>query len=280
VRTATQVLYDAAGRPDVGAEPHGGLCYLCGGEMTAGKPAVLPQTFMDYDRVRCPESDYICDACWFSMAEQSLELARLVGKDRPQRMRNYSHFVVDGVWVPLSKGDKRGMYSLLQQSPELAVIALSGQKHIVFKAQPGRWQMEEQPLLPDPERLAWLMERVEALYNGGFAKSEIESGNYSTRRIMAYGVDPWAALEAEVQGARGSALFELAMFLCQKMEEDNGQTEDSVSVCGDCVGAVAGNVGGLQAPLRQSDLGPVPGAARRRGADDQQPGPVRQLTLF
>lgn len=278
--TATQLLYAAAGRPDVDAEPCAGACWLCGGEMTAGKPATLPPTFMDYDKARCPESGYICDACWFSMAEQSELLAERVGKDRPQRMRNYSHFVLDGQWYPLSKGDKRAMCNLLEQAPELAVIAVSGQKHLVFRAQPGRWQVEEQAVLPDVDRLGAMMAQVQTLYDGGFSKGEIESGHYTSRRIMAYGVERWESVERVIRHWRGSATFELAVFLCQKSEGEDGQGEDGGGVCGDRLGAVAGDGCQLQAPLCAGDLGPVSGPAAGRGDGDQQPGAVSQLVLL
>ena len=140
-------------------------------------------------------------------------------------MRNYSHFVLRGEWLPMSKGDKRGMYAVLLQGPELAVIAVSGQKHLIFRAQPGRWQVEEQSMVPDVAGLQSLMAPLQALYDGGFGKGEIESGHYSTRRIMTFGLEDWWALEDALRSARGSALFELAVFLLQKSEEKDGESE-------------------------------------------------------
>ena len=279
--TATQLLYEAASRPELpDLERISGRCFLCGGTMECGRPAVLPKTFMDYDKARCPEATHICAACWFSMDDRNGPLTECTGKDKPQRMRNYSHFVLRGEWLPMSKGDKRGMYAVLLQGPELAVIAVSGQKHLIFRAQPGRWQVEEQSMVPDVAGLEALMAPLQALYDGGFGKSEIESGRYSLHRILSFGDDRWHVLEAALRPARGSALFELAVFLLQKSEEKDGESEDAGDGDGTGLGAVAVDGPELQAPLRAGDLGPVSGPAAGRGDGDQQPGDVHQLGLF
>ena len=104
-----------------GAERHGGLCWLCGGEMVAGKPATLPQTFMDYDKARCPDSGYICDACWFSMAEQSELLAERVGKWWPTDADAHSM----GGW-PCSSGSIQSCGTSLQESSQRCGDSVSG----------------------------------------------------------------------------------------------------------------------------------------------------------
>jgi hypothetical protein len=141
----------------------------------------------------------------------------------PQRMRNYSHFIVGGEWIPLSKGDKPRMAELLMQGPELAVVALSGQKHLIFRAQPGWWQIEEQSVLPFPDRLKELLEIIESLYSG-FSKSEIESGGYKQHRIRKFGLPEWWELESRIRSERGGLPFQLALFLAQKKKgERDGQ---------------------------------------------------------
>jgi len=145
----------------------------------------------------------------------------------PQRMRNYSHFVVNGEWVPLGKGDKARMRELLMQNPDLAIIATSGQKHLIFRAQPGWWQIEEQSVQPFPETLERLLEPVEALYTA-FSKSEIETGNYAGHRILKFGLSEWQGLEAQIVRWRGSIQLELALFLAQKGEIDVERTGSPV----------------------------------------------------
>lgn len=110
-------------------------CRFCGGngEGIQFQDWVKP-TFTDRDKLL--PGEIVCNACLFWFEEASQELANITGKDKPQRMRNYSHFVVNGEWIPLSKGDKARMVELLTSEPfpELAAIADSGQKHIVFRA--------------------------------------------------------------------------------------------------------------------------------------------------
>lgn len=157
-----------------------GICRICGqsGEGQVFSDWARP-TFTDWDKLQ--PGQILCDDCAFWFEERSEKLARITGKDKPQRMRNYSHFVVGGEWTPLSKGDKARMRDILLSPPfpELAAVAASGQKHIVFRAtrnpsgsRAGWVQFEEQRLWVDPPDLARLLDLIEALYPG-FSKTEI-----------------------------------------------------------------------------------------------------------
>lgn len=90
---------------------------------------------MDHDKLH--DGSVVCHSCLFCFDDRSSALTTITGKDKPQRMRNYSHFVVNGRWHPLSKAAKPLMWQLLTQFPEVAVIAVSGQKHLIFRARPG-----------------------------------------------------------------------------------------------------------------------------------------------
>lgn len=147
-----------------------------------------------------------------------------VGKEKPQRMRNYSHFVVGGAWIPLSKGNKRQMRKILLQGPQLAVIAEHGQKHILFRAQAGWWQFEEQRMAPCPELLTVLLDPIEKFYNAGASKDEIEYGRFSQRTLLKIGVTRWRELDPQLTPYRGGLPLKLAIFLAQKEAEDDTQT--------------------------------------------------------
>jgi len=275
--SATTILHVAAGYPvSDGCEAHAGTCWLCGETMARGRPAKMPPTFMDYDKVAAPDATHLCEACCFAMEERSATLQARLGSDKPGCMRNYSHVVLRGEWLPLSKAQKRETYEALLQSPELAVIAVSGQKHLLLRAQSGRWQVEETAVTPDPALLATMMAAIRPLYDGGFNKSEIETGRYLPRRIIRYGVEAWRAQEDVLRPWRGMALFELAVYLLQKGEVDgrNGHGGDAG------LGAVAGDGRGVQAQVRAGGVGPVSGAAPRGGDDDGGPGAVRQQRLL
>ncbi len=209
-----------------------GICRVCGAESTSGTPFEkwIRPTFTDHDKLVA--GDIICDDCLFWFDERSEVLARRMGKDKPQRMRNYSHFVVDGEWIPLSKSDKAHMIELLldEPFPELAAIAESGQKHIVFRAprnpkgaRAGWIQFEEQSLFLNPDELAGLLRAIESLY-ARFSKSDIQTGRYAQHAVRAFGLEAWYALEQQIAPWRGSLLFRLALFLAQKPKEDERDT--------------------------------------------------------
>lgn len=197
-----------------------GICRACGEHGTGQKfDDWVKPTFMDFDKLKSGE--IICAACLFCFDDRNEILTRITSKEKPQRMRNYSHFVVNGEWIPLSKGDKPRMKELIMQLPDVAVIAVSGQKHIIFRARPGWWQIEEIGSRPFPATLSGLIEQVEELYVG-FSKSEIETGRYPQHRIIKFGFDKWRELDSAISAARGGIALELALFLAQK-DEDSEQ---------------------------------------------------------
>jgi len=204
------------------------ICRICGewGEGERFDDWVRP-TFTDWDKLQ--PGDGICQTCLFWFDEQSEELAQRVEKDKKQRMRNYSHFLVGNEWIPLSKSDKPRMKALLFRSPfpTLAVIADSGQKHIIFRARQnfpdataGWVQFEEAAVYVRPSELAALLDTIEQLYVV-FSKSEIKTGNYAQHRIRKFGLERWHDLESAISVKRGGGLFQLALFLAQKGECDD-----------------------------------------------------------
>jgi hypothetical protein len=229
---------------------------------------------MDWDKL--VPGAILCQACQFAFDDASRLLAAHLGKDKPQRMRNYSHFVVGGQWLPLSKGEKRQMADiLLHQAPEVAVIAISGQKHLIFRALPGWWQIEEQAARPFPAQLAGALTNVEQLYAGGFAKAEIETGRYAQPRILAFGLDAWRQLETMVQPLRGSLALSLALFLAQKQTENGSIRDDDRPARAH----LAGHPVGVQESLSGEDLAAIRGQhQKRRVHSDTQP--LSQQPLF
>ena len=262
-----------------------GICRICGLE-TEGLlfDEWVRKTFTNFDRL--VEGTIICHGCLFWFDERSEELATRMGKDRPQRMRNYSHFVVGGQWTPLSKGQKRDMQRLLfsRPFPELAIIADSGQKHIAFRARrnpagatAGFVQFEEQQIFVQPPKLRQLLSMVEALY-ATFSKKEIRTGDYKQYRIRKFGLEAWYKLESQISPVRDSLLFKLALFLAQKEE---GDTNDATSRTGSRPAGdnLARDTGGLQEPLQDDGLETIRGQHPERGVHGQS-REIRQFTLF
>ena len=213
----TFLIWRAAGAPaQEGNTP--GQCRTCGNEGTGlSFGSWVKDTFTDHDKLAT--GTIVCHACLFCFDETSDAVRVRTKKDKPQKFRNYSHFVVDGVWTPLSKGDKRRMREILAQRPSVAVIAESGQKHIVFRAQAGWWQLEEQKLPPCPNLLTELLAHIEPLYNAGANKAEIETGRYSQKTLMAV-LPVWRTHDPALRPYRGGPPMRLAMFLAQKEKEE------------------------------------------------------------
>ena len=257
-----------------------GICRICG-KATEGAPFTswVKDTFTNYDLLH--PGEIICDACLFWFDQHSTDLQHIMGKDKPQKMQNYSHFVIGGEWMPVSKGDKPQMTRLLLANsfPELAAIAVSGQKHIAFRArrnppnQSNGWiQFEEQSVWVDQDRLTAMLAMVEELYTV-FSKGEIESGNYFPKRILDFGMQRWLLLEETVKPIRKTILFQLALFLAQRSDDDTRNDSNLVDA------NLAAHTARLQSPLPYDDLEPI----RERdplGGVHQQPGQVHQLDLF
>lgn len=205
-----------------------GTCRICGangeGQMF---DAWVRDTFTNHDLLKSGE--IICSACLFWFEQKSTELQRRMGKDKPQKMQNYSHFVIRGQWIPVGKGDKSRMAALLTgyPFPELAVVAVSGQKHLAFRTRrnpPGYdsgWvQFEEQAVWIDARDFARLLQIIEKLY-ATFSKAEIETGRYYPRRILDFGMEHWDKLEQQIKELRQTILFGLALYLAQRSDDEN-----------------------------------------------------------
>lgn len=226
---ATTMLYRAAASPTLdGVEPTQGLCWLCGADLEGlGVPrtVLIRDTFMDHDKCTVPAATHVCCGCAWSFSEQ----IHMAGREKLQRLRNYSHFVIDGKWICLSKGQKREMQQILLDPPAhewLGVIAVSGQKHIIFRAPTayGRVacaiQVEEQRLTYTPPELRLIVADVEKLIALGFSKTEIDTGQYAQHRILKASVAAWQMADTRVRVHCGRPVFELALFLAQKEEID------------------------------------------------------------
>lgn len=214
---ATHILWCAAGKPP-GEGNTTGVCRVCGHEgMGLPFDRWVRDTFTNYNLLT--RGDIICQWCQFAFAQSCPVLTAKVNKDKPQRMQNYSHIVSGGVWHPLTKGQKPQIRDLLLQSPELAVIAESGQKHLVFRATPGWIQFEEQAIPMHPQSLREHMHIVDSLYQH-FSKDEIQTGRYASWKIKQCGVEVFTTLEGNASGMRGSLMFDLAVFLAHRDETE------------------------------------------------------------
>lgn len=265
--SVTGLIFASAGSPDGYGEPMTGACRLCGAEADRGMPweRWVKDTFVDHDKLQ--PGTMICAACLFCVDDHNVTLQQMTGRDKLQRMRNYSHIVaVDGSWSAYMKNQKREIATALLANPRAAVISFAGQKHLLFRGRVGWWQIEEQAMRPDPARLAALLEPITALYTAGASKTEIGSGHYTAATLSRMEVAWWHARESQIRPHRGSLIFELAVWLAQKDEEGvDGDGADLQAGARRARPAVARARSGIQGKVLPHDLDAdgKPGAQRR-----------------
>lgn len=199
------------------------ICWLCGGE-TGGRGIPtkkgIKDTFTDHPWARGQGSKSLCAGCTFCLGNRNL--------------RNYSILATaDGLRHP-GRADWREILLHPPEPPFVACLAVSGQKHLSFKAPVNLSRevftvaLEEQMVEIVPAKLAACLEAVENLYLY-FTKDEIATGRYSQHRIQECGLARWQELETAVEPWRGTRLFELALFVAQKQDKPSpGEVEKSV----------------------------------------------------
>jgi CRISPR type IV-associated protein Csf1 len=262
--TATQLIRQAAlktgsievkpGKVIVYADPplesvQDTACWLCGGKTGGhGVPTrkAIKDTFTDHPWARGQGSKSLCPGCAFCLASREL--------------RNYSILATPvGLRHP-SRAEWREILLNPPEPPFVVCLAVSGQKHLTFKAPVNLSRevfvvaLEEQMVEVVPSRLADCLQAAEALY-AWFTKEEIATGRYSQHRIQQCGLSRWERLDAALEPWRGNRMLELALFIAQKPEQPEPE-----------------NV----APQREEvDWHAPPPAAAVAGGETTDPGPVQ-----
>jgi hypothetical protein len=224
--SASQHLFVSAGHMLHGRA--NGSCWLCGGPAYGAIPTAqwVKPSFTDQSSCVGDIAAGVCAACQWATDAKSVELQMHTGKDKPQRMINYSHFATTSGWIPCSKGDKQQMLDLLLSPagfPAVAAITESGQKYTGWKARanpPGTkagWVFfETHHIWLDQSFFSDLIAHIKALYEAGHSKHAILSSQY----VLVPGCDLnlWRTHEMAIKTQRGNAMFNLAVYLVQKTE--------------------------------------------------------------
>lgn len=222
----TQMLYAAATGNQL--QSLGNECWLCGGGgAEIPKYEFVKDTFTDHDKAKSPASEFVCAACVWCAAESNEILTARLNAVKPQKIRGYSHIVKNGVWHVFSKSHKSEMRRIICEKTDdewLAVIADSGQKHLVFRSQisianTALVQFELQKVQFDISELDTLVSEIETAMQFGISKNAIERGEYvDIKTAFAFGVENIKKLERVVKPKRGTGLLALALWLSQKDE--------------------------------------------------------------
>lgn len=200
-------------------------CWLCGGETHGqGRPIskAIKKTFMDHDRALRRDSNSICRGCAFCLAIRHL--------------RNYSILVTTEYIKHPGRDEWREILFSPPEPPFLAVLSISGQKHLHFKGEIAQDTdyypilLEETPVVIDRARLKEIVEIFEILYSNGFSKMEIETGEYKQHRILDFGIARWEKIEEKVSQYRGSGLFNVASYIAQENENLKIKKEEKICI--------------------------------------------------
>lgn len=217
----------------------GDCCYLCGKPAT--KPLKLKDSFTAHSVARVPTSDKMCDRCDWSINLRCFYFNPNKQKWGKLFSRNWSWlFQRDKLIAPKieeTHTEGKDTLEIVSELPTRAqlrewlinppeppftlAIAESGQKHILFLAQEAHnrdifpVQFELDTLHLDRKKFTALVQNYEALMALDFSKSEIDSGDYRSDRLLK-SFEQWESLEKQIAFFRGSRLFQLVSYVAVK----------------------------------------------------------------
>lgn len=206
-------------------------CYLCGN--SAQNPLELKDSFTGHSLAKCPGSQFLCDRCYAPINgdekqlwywnEEGKKWSKLWGRSLTRL------YIGNKLKSPTIEGERDGLKivsNLAKRSevrewlinppkpPFTIAIAESGQKHILpwaIEAQSSEYfpvQFELDTVWVDVRNFRTSLEHYEKLMKLGFSKTEINSGNYKSDRIMkAWG--QFEEIEDAIAPIRGTRLLEL-----------------------------------------------------------------------
>lgn len=180
-------------------------CWLCGGETGGlGIPAagLIRPTFTNRDSARRPESRSLCAGCAFCLSHPSLRSRSILAHAR-------------GLAHP-SRAEAREALLLPPEPPFVFCVAVSGKKHLHFRARVA-WsrdrypvQFEDLAVEVDREVLACILSDVDLLLRA-FGKEEVRTGRYRGQPPKGADLKALAVAEERLSRFRGSRLFKLAV---------------------------------------------------------------------
>lgn len=216
-------------------------CYLCGAP--GDQPLALKDSFTGHSLARCPESQHLCSRCHGAIdGDEKLLWYWNQGKDKWSKLwgRSLSRLYQGEVLLSPTIGPAktigkdtfpvvsdlptriqiRGWLLEPPEPPFTIVIAESGQKHVLPWAQTGHSQdqfpvqFELDSLWVDRRQFESLLGAYEGLMALGFSKTEIDSGQYHSDRLMR-AISQYGPLEDQIAPVRGSRLLELLSYVAR-----------------------------------------------------------------
>lgn len=212
----TQFAWSCLGRPPwppPRPAPEAICCWLCAGPLDQDawrREDALPSTFAQHDDAACKTSPAVCAACAFFAVGATWQ-AWLADARAPKvkawtqaSWRSYGHFFRLGPTPHECPSNARWRELLLEppEPPFLAVLSLTGQKNLIFRAAVAQdrdcypLQVEEDRAVVRRADLAECVGAVESALAAGLGREEIATGEAHQARILALGIRRWRAIEA------------------------------------------------------------------------------------
>lgn len=216
-------------------------CYLCGNPAT--KPLQLKDTFTSHNVCRVPTSNKMCDRCAWCIPLRCFYYNEAKGKWSKLFSRNWSWFILgDKLVSPIIEGEHTEGKDTLPVVKNLATrieikewllnpptppftiaIAESGQKHILHWAKVAQSQevfpvqFELDTVFVTTDEFQPILAAYESLMKMDFSKIEIESGEYSSARLMkVLGNEEFEVYERAIASYRGTRLLQLVGYVATK----------------------------------------------------------------
>lgn len=215
-------------------------CWVCGYPTTRGieRKLWLGSAYTGQNRVKCPDSPIVCEPCVLIHSRTFPVPGRppKEGKTAGGNWRNYTVLCeeVEGVpcLVTATKGEKEIIREWLlreKRGPWFAAIAESGQKHVIPGAPMnppgvGGRLMFEESIVSFESASWWLVDLLCDALTEGLTKASLSSGEYTVSQWQEFRY-VITSIEPRLSADRGSAWFDLAIFLAQAKEEEREQKE-------------------------------------------------------
>jgi len=218
-------------------------CYLCA--KPGSNPLELSSTFTMHSSAKCPDSKVLCDRCYSTISGNQKQLWYWnEGKNKWSKLwgRSLSRvYQGDKLIAPIIEGEYtegKDTFSIVKnlmtrveireyllnppEPPFTIAIAESGQKHII----PWALEAQSRDLFPAQfeldtvyidDRFRGFLQVYEQLMGLGFSKTEIDSGDYRSDRLMKV-FDKYWELEDRISGIRGTRLMQLISYIAQSQD--------------------------------------------------------------
>lgn len=219
-------------------------CYLCGRD-GASQPLGLKDSFTDHNKAQCPESKKFCERCHWALGLRCFYWNAGANKWSPIWGRNWSWLLSQGESFPQFTGETHSdgkltlpvvnnlpTRSLIREwllnppePPFTIAVAESGQKHILPWAKEAcsrdcfPVQFEHDSLYINASIFRELVATYESLMGMDFYKSEIDTGNFHSQKLMkVVGNDDFWHWDAQIAVYRGTRLLQLVSYIATKDE--------------------------------------------------------------